>query len=661
MTTTLNTNQLIADILAQNQQMLNFLTSSANSAPAPAPAPERAPAPAPERAPERAPAPARAPARAPAPAPARAPERSPSDERAPSDERPAQARASTGKQNVPAGARDSASAPERSPSDERAPSDERPAQARASTEKQNVPSRARAPASASACAPPCADEDSAPAPSSADDLLSELDSSFSRPSSKNKHPTALHALKSKPTHLSRILSLIESKPACATDSQQKCTTPKEKKRTVETPLTNSSITKFEPVYPRPPRMTKPEFDSVNQNLAKLSKSAGDFQNTVNELTQQYKLAIESVKRNGTQSKQCEIDQEIETLKERIESENKMFIAEKNQFFQERKKITAEPDSLTEADNEEILRITSSEHSSRVFGSIQSIFNHLRHSQNGIEISKTASAPKAPCVVIYPNGKGPEKLKDSEFLQEHQVSQFLFLRLTCIESGKLSDILRVDFSTDSKKHFIKIDNRFCEFGLVPSTQNIIRWIIHIESVAQSILDAYNVQKKTKHTMEEVLSSNKDFFVKVFHPSEHSTKKEHSQKSRIPDMFADLSFSGGCAVSSPMKARCGGGVASSSRTSSSADTAKSDMETLLGQWQSSMKGTVNCRLSQIAIPTSRTETQMSAYKAIEDHSDFKDFRYTGSGKKTVAKFLVERRIIRTDGEGNSTTFTVLDSMN
>jgi hypothetical protein len=275
---------------------------------------------------------------------------------------------------------------------------------------------------------------------------------------------------------------------------------------------------------------------------------------------------------------------------------------------------------------------------------------MNFSQEGMMKGTAIMDTAAPTITVYPNDKGPSsRLKREQYLELSEVELLLFLREACKKHGSFEDILLVDFQKTTGKYYLKVSSNE-DFNLVPSPENLARWILHFFSIVKDILCKYNQKNNTSHQLNDVLEScRSNLFENVFRKFKLESKTCHQRHSRPKDIFSGI-FDGACDVSDSSQTRGGGAVADGGRSAESGSSAK-NIDSVIQQWTKSMGNVSNRPLAQIATNPS-SEVSIKFYKEIQEHPTFKE-----SGKKTVAKFLAKRNVIRIDGKKTSATFTVI----
>jgi hypothetical protein len=702
----------------QNRLMSAIKGSSAPStASASASAPASAPAPAPE--PDSATASARAPARAPAPAPASAPKQVSttnygeaserkstrgvkSDSASASAPAPASARAPASESasaSARASASESESAPARAPASARAPA---PASASATAidfkideqggmkhADKNVHTESTTDCSTlsnpsrnsleevtsrgagektkpvehvveslglfqealknpqSSSAPQSKRKESAPNSVSASGGASAPDGSASAPASAQivRPESALQALLS-PSHLCPEKSMVATAFSLLRGSENLSDKLIPKELRTKEP---SSIVPYDPVFKKPKSITNEQFEDIKLQMKKSMDNAVTTGKRGIELAFNIRTVEKELQSNPNQENAEEIRTIIQELQQSFEDLKQKYVTEKATFFKLKEQLTSEPDSLTSTELSQIQKIKQDEHVSSVVSSIRLIFNHMKFSQEGMMKGTAIMDTATPTIIVYPNDKGPSHLTREQHLQLSQVELFLFLREACRTHRLFKDILSVDFQKKTGKYYVKVSSNG-DFNLVPSPENITRWILHFFSIVEDILSKYNHKNGTSHQINDVLKSCKsELFKNIFMEFKPESKKFHQRHSGPKDMFSGI-FDGDCAVSDPSQTRGGGAVAGGGRSAQSGSSAK-NIDSLIQQWKTSMGNVSERPLAQIATHPS-SEDSIRFYKAIQEHPTFKE-----SGKKTVAKFLAERRVIRIDGEKTSATFTII----
>ncbi len=425
----------------------------------------------------------------------------------------------------------------------------------------------------------------------------------------------------------------------------------EKPRT-KGPKTNelSSIVPYFPVFKKPVLLTEEEFEIIKFQMKESMDNAGITGRRGIELAGNIRMIQEKFRSDPNEENAEKIRTGLQTLENSFEDLKKSYLEQKAKFFKLKDQYTPEPDSLSSDEISQIQKFRQYEHVSSVVSSIQSLFNHLNSSQEGMRKGTAIMDTATPSITVYPNDKGPSsRLTREKYLELREVELVLFLREACKKHRLFEDILSVDLQKKTGKYYVKVSSNG-DFNLVPSPENIIRWTLHFFSVVQDILSEYNQKNRTSHKINDVLESCKSkLFTNVFREFKPESKMCPQRHSGPKDMFSGI-FDGACAVSESSQTRGGGAVAGGGRSAQSGSSA-TDIDSIIRQWTKSMGNVSNRPLAQIATHPS-SEDSIQFYKAIQEHSTFKE-----SGKKTVAKFLAERGVIRIDGEKTSATFTVI----
>ena len=504
---------------------------------------------------------------------------------------------------------------------------------------------------------PDAPDRTMPSSNKDDHLINELSELFddairSSPPAPVPAPVRAENVKPKPTSAkeallldsfeAQIRSRLGSKPSQGSD--------KSVKEATSSLIKPFSLTTQRVSAPVNSEKTTKELSQLKKQLSELRLTYSKKERTQKELEKQVK----------EQKKEAECDQLLENFKK----ENNELLTRISGLESEIKTTSealkpTDVSQLTEDQLVSFQELTCQPNVSKtLWFAISCIMTHLNTSREAI--SRSSDQRRFACATIFGNEMElPKGLKDNDVIRLKQVKLFLTLLSSFQGVDGFSNLFYI---TDGKgeaegKKFVKLNTDFFPFSSdFPNQTDVKLWFIHFASVLKSILLTYNHQNHESLTLNEVLE-NKTLMKNVFFP--HQSANHRSHRTLIPFFTDDSSAGGGaCAVphsqreqSPPRRSRGGGGVAVGGRSAQSGRSEPSDIESLIHRWRTSMGKVSGRPLAQIGTRPS-SEESIRLYKQIEAHQDFK-----ASGKKTVAKFLDSRDDIRIDGTGTNATFTVL----
>jgi hypothetical protein len=441
---------------------------------------------------------------------------------------------------------------------------------------------------------------------------------------------------------------------------------------------SSCIVPFNPVNYENPRLTTTEHATFDQRKLELKE-------TIEKLRSAYSTSLFEIRQITTGMKgkkfsrevNTQLDRDIVAMKKSSESTNSELMTKIRELANHNESILPKPDFLSKEQSDEFngLRSGSAPYVAKIVNALCRLYDHMAASEKAISDSmqkaekngRIYTGPDTPCVSIY-SSDVPPGLTTEDVLTYPEYKVLLTVIKAARHVETFTNLFHVTRNETSGIVYVRMNTHICPDGKPPTVKNFQRWMLHFFSVVRDIVSKTKVSEKT---LEAVFAS-KETFKLVFHLADSRKPRviidhfcggssaengfdERAQSDTDPIQPRSRDFAKKSIFETSQAKVCG-------ENDSCNEQLPSDIKLLVIIWKKLMKPAMkesnHLLLSQIATnPT--PQDAIRVYKAIAETADYKSFRYTGTGSKSVSKFLVFLGIIQIrECENAAATFTLCE---